>query len=112
MNSIFNQGSTVLARMTDDELVSWLHSEGFAAMPPMVRTEKVYPAASDLELSELGVLRDGEVICKEALNDLSEKELFVIPQRQLDAIRAVLNAAGKSLNERCIGDYFPDIPEI
>lgn len=171
MNSIFNQSSSVLAHMTDDELVSWLHSEGFAAMPPIVRTladrletacaerqtleeelgdeieslekkitslgkevcafsgefkdglnelddeleaiaKKVNSAAGDLELSELGVLRDGEVICKEALNDMTEKELAVIPQRQLDAIRAVLNAAGKSLNERCIGDYFPDIPEI
>lgn len=37
MNSIFNQSSSVLAHMTDEELIDWLHSEGFATMPPIVR---------------------------------------------------------------------------
>lgn len=38
MNSVFNRASFNLNQMTDDELLSWLHSESLANMPPIIRT--------------------------------------------------------------------------
>lgn len=38
MNSVFNLASYNLNQMTDDELLSWLHSESLANMPPIIRT--------------------------------------------------------------------------
>lgn len=38
MNSVFNLASYNLNQMSDDELLSWLHSEGLANMPPIIRT--------------------------------------------------------------------------
>lgn len=38
MNSVFNLASYNFNKLTDDELLSWLHSEGLANMPPIIRT--------------------------------------------------------------------------
>lgn len=38
MNSVFNLASHNFNQLTDDELLSWLHSEGLANMPPIIRT--------------------------------------------------------------------------
>lgn len=38
MNSVFNLASYNFNQLTDDELLSWLHSEGLANMPPIIRT--------------------------------------------------------------------------
>lgn len=38
MNSIFNLASHTLRMMSDEELLSWLHSEGLVNMPPIIRT--------------------------------------------------------------------------
>ena len=37
MNSVFNLASYNFNQLTDDELLSWLHSEGLANMPPIIR---------------------------------------------------------------------------
>lgn len=71
-------------------------------------TEKVSAAVDGLELSELGVLRNGEVVCKEALKDPTEKDLVVIPRGSLEAIKAVLNGISSSLIHLEAGDKFPD----
>ena len=74
--------------------------------------EKVSSAVDGLELSELGVLRNGEVICKEALKDPTEKDLAVIPRGSLEAIKAVLNGISSSLIHLEAGDKFPDPPYV
>lgn len=38
MNSVFNLASHNFNQLTDDELLSWLHSEGLTNMPPIIRT--------------------------------------------------------------------------
>jgi hypothetical protein len=38
MNSVFNLASYNFNQLTDDELLSWLHSEGLANMPPIIRS--------------------------------------------------------------------------
>lgn len=38
MNSVFNLASYNFNQLTDDELLSWLHSEGLTNMPPIIRT--------------------------------------------------------------------------
>lgn len=53
MNSIFNQGSSVLAHMSDEELIAWLHSEGFVAMPPIVRALADRLEASNAERQQI-----------------------------------------------------------
>lgn len=37
MNSVFNLASHNFNQLADDELLSWLHSEGLANMPPIIR---------------------------------------------------------------------------
>ncbi|WP_418941004.1 hypothetical protein [Parasutterella excrementihominis] len=74
--------------------------------------EKVSSAVDGLELSELGVLRNGEVICKEALKDPTKKDLVVIPRGSLEAIKAVLNGISSSLIHLEAGDKFPEPPTV
>lgn len=38
MNSVFNLASYNFNQLTDDELLTWLHSEGLTNMPPIIRT--------------------------------------------------------------------------
>lgn len=38
MNSVFNLASHTLRTMSDEELLTWLHTEGLANMPPIIRT--------------------------------------------------------------------------
>ena len=50
MNSIFNSSSNELKRMDADELVHWIHVEGFNRMPPIVRvlTERLEKCLDEL----------------------------------------------------------------
>lgn len=54
MNSVFNLASYNLNQMSDDELLSWLHSEGLANMPPIIRTlaERLEAAQKDVAYAE------------------------------------------------------------
>lgn len=54
MNSVFNLASYNLNTMTDDELLSWLHSEGLANMPPIIRTlaERLEAVQNDVTYAE------------------------------------------------------------
>lgn len=38
MNSVFNLASYTFNQLNNEELLSWLHSEGLANMPPIIRT--------------------------------------------------------------------------
>lgn len=167
MNSIFNQSSTVLAHMTDEELIDWLHSEGFATMPPIVRAlaerlesasaerqqfedelgneldalekavrsfsekfsdglneldDKLTSYVTDIEnasrqISALAVdarilTEDGKLVPFHDVSNESPDDQVVVKRGTLDALQDRLDTIGKSLNELCIGDYFPDAPEI
>lgn len=54
MNSVFNLASYNLNQMTDDELLSWLHSESLANMPPIIRTlaERLEAVQNDVTYAE------------------------------------------------------------
>ena len=128
MNLVFNLASYNLNTMTDDELIAWIRSEGLSNLEDFAVNfqealneldgdlediaEKVSSAVDGLELSELGVLRNGEVICKEALKDPTEKDLVVIPRGSLEAIKAVLNGISSSLIHLEAGDKFPEPPTV
>lgn len=167
MNSIFNQSSTVLAHMTDEELIDWLHSEGFVAMPPIVRAlaNRLEVACAERQLieDELGneldalekAVRSFSEKFSDGLNELDDKltsyvtdienasrqldalavdarlltddgsptpfyyvsnespdDQVVVKRGTLDALQDRLDTIGKSLNELCIGDYFPDAPKF
>lgn len=74
--------------------------------------EKINLVVDDLELSELGVLRNGEIICKEALKDPTKKDRVVLVRGQLEAVKAVLNGISSSLIHLEAGDKFPDPPTV
>lgn len=63
MNSVFNLASHNFNQLTDDELLSWLHSEGLANMPPIIRT-----LADRLE-----DVQDDVAAAQEETKDLEEK---------------------------------------
>lgn len=167
MNSIFNQSSSVLAHMSDEELIAWLHSEGFVTMPPIVRAlaerletacterqqiedelgdeieslrkqmrafvdefreglneldDKLTSYVTDIEnvsrqLDALAVdarilTEDGKLVPFYDVSNESPDDQVVVKRKALDALQDRLDTIGKSLNNLCIGDYFPDIPEI
>ena len=167
MNSIFNQGSSVLAHMSDEELIDWLHSEGFVTMPPIVCAladrleaacaerqqieedlgdeidslekaarsfsekfsdglneldDKLTSYVTDIEnasrqISALAVdarilTEDGKLVPFYDVSNESPDDQVVVKRGTLDALQDRLDTIGKSLNELCIGDYFPDAPEI
>ena len=167
MNSIFNQSSSVLAHMSDEELIACLHSEGFVTMPPIVRAlaERLETACTERQQIEDELGDEIESLRKqmrafvdefrEGINELDDKltscvtdienasrqldalamdariltddriptpfydvsnespdDQVVVKRGTLDALQDRLDTIGKSLNELCIGDYFPDAPEI
>lgn len=54
MNSVFNLASYNFNQLTDDELLTWLHSEGLANMPPIIRTlaERVEAVQNDVAAAQ------------------------------------------------------------
>lgn len=103
MNSIFNQSSSVLAHMTDEELIDWLHSEGFATMPPIVRAlaDRLEAACTERQQIEDELGDEIESLRKqmqafvdesrEGLNELDDKLTSYVTDienasRQLDAL--------------------------
>lgn len=54
MNSVFNLASYNFNQLTDDELLSWLHSEGLSNMPPIIRTlaERLEAVQNDVTYAE------------------------------------------------------------
>ena len=81
MNSVFNLASYNLNQMTDDELLSWLHSEGLANMPPIIRTlaERLEAVQNDVSYAQEETKDAKEAFKKldkdtiEGLNKLDDK---------------------------------------
>lgn len=116
MNSVFNLASYNFNQLTDDELLSWLHSEGLTNMPPIIRT-----LAQRLEAVQKDVAYAQEETedAKEAFKKL-DKDTIKGLQKLDDKLghfasdlekvsSAILEAQGKILVE---GDLLVDSDEL
>lgn len=116
MNSVFNLASHNFNQLTDDELLSWLHSEGLANMPPIIRTlaGRLENMQDDLaaaqeeaeEVKEKFKKLDKDTI--EGLNKLDDKlGHFASDLEKVSS--AILESQGKILVE---GDLLVDSDEL
>lgn len=116
MNSVFNLASHNFNQLTDDELLSWLHSEGLANMPPIIRTlaERLEAVQQDVayaqeeteEVKEKFKKLDTDTI--EGLKKLDDKlGHFASDLEKVSS--AILEAQGKILVE---GDLLVDSDEL
>lgn len=116
MNSVFNLASYNFNQLTDDELLSWLHSEGLANMPPIIRTlacrledvqDDVAAAQEETkEVKEKFKKLDKDTI--EGLNKLDDKlGHFASDLEKVSS--AILESQGKILVE---GDLLVDSDEL
>nr|DAL78395.1 MAG TPA: Protein of unknown function (DUF2624) [Caudoviricetes sp.] len=116
MNSVFNLASHNFNQLTDDELLSWLHSEGLAIMPPIIRTlaERLEALQNDVTYAEEEVKEVKEKYKKldkdtiEGLNKLDDKlGHFASDLEKVSS--AILESQGKILVE---GDLLVDSDEL
>lgn len=116
MNSVFNLASYNFNQLTDDELLSWLHSEGLANMPPIIRTlaERLEAVQNDVaaaqeetqDVKEKFKKLDTDTI--EGLKKLDDKlGHFASDLEKVSS--AILEAQGKILVE---GDLLVDSDEL
>ncbi len=116
MNSVFNLASYNLNTMTDDELLSWLHSEGLANMPPIIRTlaERLEAVQNDVTYAEEETKDVKEKFKKldkdttEGLGQL-EKELCGYASDLEKVSSSILESQGKILVE---GDLLVDSDDL
>lgn len=116
MNSVFNLASYNFNQLTDDELLSWLHSEGLTNMPPIIRTlaYRLEAVQNDVaaaqeeteEVKEKFKKLDKDTI--EGLNKLDDKlGHFASDLEKVSS--AILESQGKILVE---GDLLVDSGEL
>lgn len=104
MNSVFNLSSANLRQMTDEELLTWLHSEGLVNMPPIIRSltcrlENMQEdlAAAQEETKDLkDEVKDYNRGVTEGLGDL-EKQLCGCASDLEKVSDAILESEGKIL---------------
>lgn len=104
MNSVFNLASYNFNQLTDDELLSRLHSEGLPNMPPIIRTlaERLETLQKDVAYAEEETTDVKEALKKfdadvtEGLGDL-EKELCGYASDLEKVSSAILESEGKIL---------------
>ena len=116
MNSVFNLASYNFNQLTDDELLTWLHSEGLANMPPIIRTlaERLEALQNDVTYAEEETKDVKEAFKKldkdtiEGLNKLDDK-LGHFASALEKVSSAILESQGKILVE---GDLLVDSDEL
>lgn len=116
MNSVFNLASYNFNQLTDDELLSWLHSEGLANMPPIIRTlaERLEALQSEILASRESVensdnaLRTYDTGVDEGIDQLDD-ELGHFAADLEKVSSAILESQGKILVE---GDLLVDSDEL
>lgn len=116
MNSVFNLASHNFNQLTDDELLSRLHSEGLANMPPIIRTladrleavqqDVAYAQEETEEVKEKFKKLDKDTI--EGLKKLDD-ELGHFAADLEKVSSAILESQGKILVE---GDLLVDSDEL
>lgn len=104
MNSVFNLASYNLNQLTDDELLSWLHTEGLTNMPPIIRSlvyrleavqnDVAYAQEETKEVKE--ALRKFDADVTEGLGQL-EKELCGYASDLERVTDTILESEGKIL---------------
>ena len=116
MNSVFNLASYNFNQLTDDELLDWLHTEGLANMPPIIRTlaERLEALQNDVTYAEEETKDVKEAFKKldkdtiEGLNKLDDKlGHFASDLEKVSS--AILESQGKILVE---GDLLVDSDEL
>lgn len=116
MNSVFNLASYNFNQLTDDELLTWLHSEGLANMPPIIRTlaERLEALQNDVTYAEEETKDVKEAFKKldkdtiEGLNKLDDKlGHFASDLEKVSS--AILESQGKILVE---GDLLVDSDDL
>jgi len=116
MNSVFNLASHNFNQLADDGLLSWLHSEGLANMPPIIRTladrleavqqDVAYAQEETEEVNEKFKKLDKDTI--EGLKKLDDKlGHFASDLEKVSS--AILESQGKILVE---GDLLVDSDEL
>lgn len=122
MNSVFNLASYNLNQMTDDELLSWLHSEGLANMPPIIRTlaERLEAVQNDVSYAQEETKDAKEAFKKldkdtiEGLNKLDDKlghfasDLEKVSSAILESEGKILLPDGKLIDDLDPDDESPD----
>lgn len=116
MNSVFNLASYNFNQLTDDELLSWLHSEGLSNMPPIIRTlaERLEALQSEILASRESVensdnaLRTYDTGVDEGIDQLDD-ELGHFAADLEKVSSAILESQGKILVE---GDLLVDSDEL
>lgn len=116
MNSVFNLASYNFNQLTDDELLSWLHSEGLANMPPIIRTlaERLEALQSEILASRESVensdnaLRTYDTGVDEGIDQLDD-ELGHFAADLEKVSSAILESQGKILVE---GDLLVDSDDL
>ena len=116
MNSVFNLASYNFNQLTDDELLSWLHSEGLVNMPPIIRSLacRLENMQDDLAAAQEEAVEVKEKFKKldkdttEGLNKLDDKlGHFASDLEKVSS--AILESQGKILVE---GDLLVDSDEL
>lgn len=116
MNSVFNPASHTLRTMSDEELLTWLHTEGLANMPPIIRSLacRLEDVQDDVAVAQeetkdaTDALRDFDRATTEALREL-DKELGGYASDLGKVSDAILESQGKILVE---GDLLVDSDEL
>lgn len=122
MNSVFNLASHNFNQLTDDELLSWLHSEGLANMPPIIRTladrleavqqDVAYAQEETEEVKEALKKLDKDTI--EGLNKLDDKlghfasDLEKVSDTILESEGKILLPDGKLIDDLDLDEESPD----
>ena len=122
MNSVFNLASHNFNQLTDDELLSWLHSEGLANMPPIIRTlacrlediqnDVAYAQEETKDAKEAFKKLDKDTI--EGLNKLDDKlghfasDLEKVSDTILESEGKILLPDGKLIDDLDPDDESPD----
>lgn len=104
MNSVFNLASYNFNQLNNEELLSWLHSEGLANMPPIIRTlaDRLEDVQDDVATAQeetqdvTEALRKFDADVTKGLGDL-EKELCGYASDLEKVTDTILESEGKIL---------------
>ena len=122
MNSVFNLSSANLRQMTDEELLTWLHSEGLVNMPPIVRSlacrleniqDDLAAAQEEAEESEKALKKFDEAVT-DALGQLDDKlghfasDLEKVSSAILESEGKILLPNGELVDDLDLDEESPD----
>lgn len=122
MNSVFNLASHTLRTMSDEELLTWLHTEGLANMPPIIRSLacRLEDVQDDVAVAQeetkdaTDALRDFDRATTEALRELDKElggyasDLGKVTDLILESEGKILLPDGKLISDLDLDEESPD----